>query len=241
MLEQKQTAKFITQKIYKFYVNDNIDEEKITWLSNRFYQSNYNIASLMKDIFTGDWFYNEKNIAVKIKSPVELLVGIRKLLPMEIENPEIQLLFERALGQVLFYPPNVAGWPGGTNWIDSSSLMLRLQIPRLFKEDDEFSLSAKTDDDVQMGMREMYKKQMQSAIGNRYKIKTKINWEVYLNQFEQIKRENLLVALKQNILQTPVDSIANATLETNIDSSNRAAFIKSATISLISTPEYQMC
>lgn len=101
---------------------------------------------------------------------------------MEIENPEIQLLFERALGQVLFYPPNVAGWPGGTNWVDSSSLMLRLQIPRLFKEDDEFSLSAKTDDDVQMGMREMYKKQMQSAIGNRYKIKTKINWEVYLNQ-----------------------------------------------------------
>ena len=241
LLEQKQTATFITKKIYKFYVNDNIDEEKITWLSNRFYQSNYNIASLMKDIFTSDWFYNEKNIAVKIKSPVELLVGIRKLLPMEIENPEIQLLFERALGQVLFYPPNVAGWPGGTNWIDSSSLMLRLQIPRLFKEDDEFSLSAKTDDDVQMGMREMYKKQMQSAIGNRYKIKTKINWEVYLNQFEQIKRENLLVALKQNILQTPVDSIANATLETNIDSSSRAAFIKSATISLISTPEYQMC
>jgi len=109
LLEQKRTAKFITQKIYRYFVNDTPDIEKIEWLSTRFYQSSYDIKKILTDIYASDWFYNDKNIGNHIKSPVELLVGIRRLIPMELDKPEVQLLFERALGQVLFYPPNVAG------------------------------------------------------------------------------------------------------------------------------------
>src|SRR4029078_145244 len=93
-------------------------------------------------------------IGNKIKSPVELLVGIRRILPMQLENAKIQLLLENALGQILFYPPNVAGWQGGKAWIDSSTLMLRLRIPQLIKDDDTVYIVPKTDDDVQMGMKE---------------------------------------------------------------------------------------
>ena len=89
-----------------------------------FTKDNYNITKLMKDIFTSDWFYDEKNIGTKIKSPVELIVGMQRMLPMKLENDEVAIIIQRLLGQILFYPPNVAGWPGGKNWIDSSSLML---------------------------------------------------------------------------------------------------------------------
>ena len=65
------------------------------WLSKRFYSNNYDIAKLLEDIFTSDWFYDEKNIGTKIKSPVELLAGIRRLLPMQLENDQSQLLFQR--------------------------------------------------------------------------------------------------------------------------------------------------
>ena len=241
LLEQKQTATFITQKIYKYFVNENIDEEIVKDLSKIFYQSNYNISDLLQNIFTSSWFYDEKNIGTKIKSPIELLVGIRKTIPMELENPEIQLLFQKALGQVLFYPPNVAGWPGGKNWIDSSSLMIRLQLPKLFKEDEEFAINTKTDDDQQMGMREMYKKQIQNSMGNKYKIKAKINWQEYVAKFNDVTRENLLAQLKQNILQTAPQLIKDSILENNIDQISREAFIKTTTIALMSTPEYQMC
>src|SRR5688572_25848036 len=54
LLEQKQTARFISKKIYQFFVNDQPDTEKINWLSERFYKSNYNISALMEDIFTSD-------------------------------------------------------------------------------------------------------------------------------------------------------------------------------------------
>jgi uncharacterized protein (DUF1800 family) len=151
LLDQKQTAKYITQKIYRFLVNDELDEDKINWLANRFFDSGYEIKKLLEDIFLSSWFYEEKNIGSKIKSPVELLVGMRRMLPMDFENAEVQLLYQRLLGQVLFYPPNVAGWPGGKNWIDSSSLMFRLRIPQLLSIGEVINARPKDDDDVMMG------------------------------------------------------------------------------------------
>src|SRR5215203_1220305 len=62
LLGQKQTSKYITQKIYRFFVNENADKEKENWLADGFYSSDYNISKLMEDIFTSDWFYDEKNI-----------------------------------------------------------------------------------------------------------------------------------------------------------------------------------
>src|SRR5450432_1595431 len=49
ILEQKQTARFITHKIYKYFVNNDIDPDRIEWLANRFYQHNYDIEKLMTD------------------------------------------------------------------------------------------------------------------------------------------------------------------------------------------------
>ncbi len=124
---------------------------KVDWLADRFYKSDYDIGKLMEDIFTSDWFYDEKNIGCKIKSPVELLVGIQRMLPMKLENEEALLLLQRLLGQILFYPPNVAGWPGGKTWIDSSTLMMRMRIPQLINDRDEFNIKPKADDDQMMG------------------------------------------------------------------------------------------
>src|SRR5688572_21326111 len=46
LLEQKETARYITQKVYRFFVNEQVDKDHVAWLSNRFYQSDYNIGKL---------------------------------------------------------------------------------------------------------------------------------------------------------------------------------------------------
>ena len=243
LLEQKQTAKYLTRKLYRFFVNENnIDAAKVDWLADRFYQSNYNIAALLKDIFTSDWFYDEKNIAANIKSPIDLLVGIRRLLPMEMETEQLQLLFQRALGQVLFYPPNVAGWPGGKSWIDSSSLMLRLRIPQLIKDDDTFELSTKADDDQQMGMKENYKKgNMNTVARNGFQVRANVDWEKFAKQFDGVSREHLYDVIEGVVLQTKPGSVSEEAVKKMVDSSTRENYIKSVTIALMSTPEYQLC
>jgi uncharacterized protein (DUF1800 family) len=248
LLENKQTAKYITRKLYRFFVNEQVaDESRINTLAERFYQSNYNILSLLQDIFTSDWFYSEKNIGSKIKSPVELIAGMRRILPMELENNQVQLLFQKVLGQILFYPPNVAGWPGGKSWIDSSSLMFRLRIPQLMKDNETVTISGKSDDDQQMGMMETMSKQDRRVMGgkqiqgNGQRIIANINWEEYMKVYKEIPRENLVDVMATILLQTPDGAIQKGTLDAAADASNKEAYIKSVTVALMATPEYQLC
>ena len=237
LLENKQTANYISKKIYRYFVSEKINEQNQQWLSNRFYSNNYNIAKLLEDIYTSDWFYDEKNIGTRIKSPVELLAGIRRLLPMQLENNQSQLLFQRALGQMLFYPPNVAGWPGGKNWIDSSSLMLRLRIPKILSANDALDIRPKADDDVQMGqMMEGIKKMKDAAKGGT----ATIDWAAVNTIFEKVQREKLLENIEATVLQTK-NKVRNGVMDKYVNAASRENFIKSAVVNLMATPEYQLC
>ncbi|CAN5853382.1 DUF1800 domain-containing protein [soil metagenome] len=241
LLQDQQTAIFITRKLYRYLVNDVPDEEKVQWLSKRFYKNNYNISKLLEDIFTSDWFYTQKNIGTKIKSPIELLAGIRRLLPLQLDNDNTQLLFQKVLGQILFYPPNVAGWPGGKNWIDSSTLMVRLQIPKVWSAKESISIRPKTDDDVNMG--QMMEEQVRI---NKNKVlvgkggSASIEWEPVLKVFEQTKREGLSKKIIETVLQTG-SRIDSSVFDKYISSGSREDFIKTSVLNLMSTPEYQLC
>jgi uncharacterized protein (DUF1800 family) len=248
LLEQKQTAKYISKKIYRFFVNEQPDEAKIDWMAERFYSSSYDIGKLMEDVFTSDWFYEEKNIGANIKSPVELLAGLQRMLPMTIENEESLIVLQRLLGQMLFYPPNVAGWPGGKTWIDSSTLMLRMRIPQLINDEDEMNVTPKDDDDQMMGREDM----MNGSIAtDKSKIKSKkskgarpinadVDWKHYTGYFEKTARDKLINNMAGLLLQTKT-TVGADLIKQYADESGREAFIKSATIQIMSTPEYQLC
>jgi uncharacterized protein (DUF1800 family) len=234
ILEQKVTAKFITSKIYKYFVNDTVDEQKVEHLAEKFYRNNYNLRKLMNEIFLSDWFYEEKNIGTRIKSPVELIVGIRRFIPMELQKPEAQLLFQRVLGQILFYPPNVAGWPGGKNWIDSSALMFRMRLSQILTNAEEFLITPKEDDDVMMGKEGVDK----NAKANQLQVN--VDWNSVVKVFEQTSRDNLSQKISDFVLQTK-DSVNPNVLKRYVDNTSREGFIKSSIIELMSTPEYQLC
>jgi uncharacterized protein (DUF1800 family) len=236
LLAEKQTALYIVQKMFAFFVNEKLDKGIVQELANAFYNANYDIMALLEAIFTSKWFYDEKNVGVKIKSPVELLAGIRRLLPMTLVNENTQLLFQRSLGQVLFYPPNVAGWPGGKNWIDSSTLMLRLRIPKVFAAQEVLAIKAKDDDDVQMGEMNIEKRTLKAAAGGA----GKIDWTLIIDAYKNTTRENLYSAISNNILQTK-QVPKQAVMDAYISKASRENFIKTTIISLMSTPEYQMC
>jgi uncharacterized protein (DUF1800 family) len=238
LLEQKQTAKFISQKIYRFFVNDNIDQQKAEWLADRFYKNDYDVSKLMEDIFTADWFFDEKNIGSKIKSPIELIVGIQRMLPMKLENEEALLLLQRVLGQMLFYPPNVAGWPGGKTWIDSSTLMMRMRIPQMINDKDEFNVRPKDDDDQMMGRKDDEMKNKMGRVSRP--INAEVDWNKYLSYYDKVPREELVNDISAVLLQTK-EAVSAGVISQYADAGSREGFIKTATIQIMSTPEYQLC
>lgn len=240
LLEQPQTAVYITQKVYKYFVNEKVNDKNLQWLSQRFFDNHYDIKKLLEDIYTSDWFYAEKNIGNKIKSPIELLVGIRRMLPLELDNDQSQLLFQKVLGQILFYPPNVAGWPGGRSWIDSSTLMVRLQIPQVLAAKESLTIRAKNDDDVNMG--QVMEQQMRINKNKMYTSKgasANIDWAPVLKIFEKTKREGLAQKISDTMLQSQ-SRINTTVLQKYLANDSRENFVKSAIIQLMTTPEYQL-
>ncbi len=234
ILEQKSTAYFITKKIYLFFVNDEPDETIIQSLATDFYANNYDLQKLLDSIFLSNWFYDEKNIGAKIKSPIELIAGIRRILPMDIHTPEYQLLFERSLGQVLFYPPNVAGWPGGKNWIDSSTLMLRLRLAQIMAESDTFSIQPKDDDDLMMGMEKIKNKK------DFNNFQATIQWDLLAKKMDKVGRENMYEQLQGFLFQT-TSTVNPLVVKRYTNDSSKENYIKTCMIQLMSMPEYQVC
>jgi uncharacterized protein (DUF1800 family) len=129
ILSNKQVSVFVCTKIYREFVNPNVNTDRVQALADGFFKSGYDISALMKQIFTSDWFYDDENIGAKVTSPVELIVRFKKLVSVDTKNKKTLIDVQKALGQVLFFPPNVAGWKGGNTWIDSTSLVLRLSMP----------------------------------------------------------------------------------------------------------------
>jgi uncharacterized protein (DUF1800 family) len=248
LLEQRSTARFITRKLYRYLVNEQVDDAHTEWLASRFFQSNYDIKGLLQDIFGSDWFYDAHNIGSRIKSPIDLLVGIRRLLPMKIENGDSQLLLQRLLGQVLFYPPNVAGWPGGPSWIDSSTLMFRLRIPQLLYGSGEFQQRPKDDDDQTMGMQDnpgagLVRFRKERAGGEDrpgQMIRAEIDWTTWINTMGRLPDDQLFAGISGIVLQTK-GGISEDLLKKYTATGNREDRIKTMTIQLMSTPEYQLC
>jgi uncharacterized protein (DUF1800 family) len=244
LLEQKQTALFITQKIYRFFVNEEPDDTIIRALAEKFYNSDYDITGLIKNIFTADWFYDQQNAGVKIKSPVELLVGIQRVLPMQIQNQNALIQLQRILGQVLLYPPNVAGWPGGKSWIDSSTLVMRMRIPRLVSDADMLNIKPKDDDDQMMGKKDdddatvaVMARQKMVAVKLLNAI---VDWKKYIAYFNNVPKDDLLATIG-TILFSSGGNMPAQLIKQYADISNRNDFIRTATIRLMSLPEYQLC
>ncbi len=235
LLEQKQTAVYITRKIYRFLVNDEkVPEDRIQGLAERFFQRSYSITGLLDDIVGSDWFYDAENIGTKIKSPVELWVGMRRALPFEPSDPQSQILVQMALGQTLFNPPNVAGWPGGRAWIDASSLMVRLRLPQLVAWQGDFVINTKDDDDQNAGEGD--------ALRTRQKrLAAEINWKPVLDQFAKTPADQIVGEAARYLWQLPEARPPLAVMEEHTDHSNREKQVKTTVIQLMSTPEYQLC
>ncbi len=222
ILEQKATAQFITTKIYKFFVKP--DQEIINKLSANFYHSGYDIKKLMAEIFSSTSFYDQKNIGNRIKSPVELMAGIMRILPMHIQNPENLIVYQKLLGQMLLYPPNVAGWPNGKSWIDSSTLMLRLQVPQIWSGLRPLKYSPRQDDDIDMGM-----KSRETALNKSFKNPNiTIDWDRIEKLFASKNCEDYLLQNTQSLDMNSVKNFSDKSIKMNV-------------INLMSTPEYQLC
>lgn len=137
LLKRPETAEFIVQKLWKEFISPQPEAAQVKHFATLFRDTNYEIAPLMRAMLTSDAFYAPDNRASLIKSPVELIVGTLRQFKFEVHDAAPFAVLSRQLGQDLFQPPNVKGWPGGTTWVNTNTLLARKSfLNRIFRENE---------------------------------------------------------------------------------------------------------
>jgi len=122
------TAERLSTRLFSFFAYPNPEPEIMHHLADTFQQSRYSVGAVVREIFSIDAFYSTKAYRALVKSPAELTAQTLRATGADAKGFLAAANAMAPMGQVLFYPPNVAGWPGGTSWINSSTLLNRINF-----------------------------------------------------------------------------------------------------------------
>ena len=128
------TARFICTRLFQFFAADEVDEEGeqvIKAMTKSYFDSNYEIRSVLRTLLTSEYFKSEKTRLARVKGPVELIIGAIRLAGSYREPTlAIEQVSQRStyMGQAMLNPPSVEGWHEGSEWIESGALMERINF-----------------------------------------------------------------------------------------------------------------
>lgn len=131
VLQQPAAPRFIVTKLVRYFVCDDAELSPglLEPLARQFRDDQLVVGPTLERILGSQLFFSSYAVGRKIRSPVELAVGL--LRAMDATTNTLMLAEELAqLGQGLYYPPNVKGWDGGRTWINSSTLLGRANLVR---------------------------------------------------------------------------------------------------------------
>jgi uncharacterized protein (DUF1800 family) len=137
---QPATARFVARHLYNYFVADEPqvpawqhtpprDPEAIKMLEDEYFRSGYSIGDMLRVLFNADFF--KKARFAKVKSPADTVVGTMRLVgDYTFPKPGLNAvaLTIRYMGQDLLNPPTVEGWHTGREWIDSGTLVERINF-----------------------------------------------------------------------------------------------------------------
>ena len=133
IFEQPQTAYFICEKLYKWFVYENPNEEIVQNLAQIMIDNNYEIKPVLYALFSSEHFFDDNFKGSKFKDPINHSLGVIRQSYIDINQTlyfqnnaytlhDILLYVQNLNGLLIFNPPDVSGWPGYRNWINTFTL-----------------------------------------------------------------------------------------------------------------------
>ena len=127
ILAHPATGPFMARKVAQHFVSSRVDDGFVKRVGERFRASKYDVKTLMRDVLTSPEFVADQSYRALVKSPVEYMIHTLKA----VDAPQLTKLVVGAsanMGQVLFDPPDVGGWPNNEAWISSNNMIARVNF-----------------------------------------------------------------------------------------------------------------
>ena len=131
VLGQPAAARFIARKLVHFFVCEepSLPDAVIEPLAKQLASEGFELRPVVSRILASNIMFSRHAVGRKVRSPVELAVGLLRCLEGTADMFKLAEALER-IGQGVFFPPSVKGWDGGRTWIDSASLLGRANLVR---------------------------------------------------------------------------------------------------------------
>jgi uncharacterized protein (DUF1800 family) len=123
--KQPGAPKFLARKLLAEFVHPDPPAEYVDHYAARLVANNWEIKSTLREMLGSRMFFSEWAYRSRIKSPAELCVGGALAVGGKIETRYVRDAMAR-MGQNLLFPPNVAGWKGGEQWVNANTLLVRM-------------------------------------------------------------------------------------------------------------------
>jgi uncharacterized protein (DUF1800 family) len=245
IFEQEAVARYVPRKLWEYFAAEDPPEEGVKALAKSFKEADFKVEPLLREIFRSQAFYSDKIVRNQIKSPIQFLVQMLK--ELELENPPqgYTVNAQQQLGQVLFMPPNVAGWDWGKAWINTNTLLTRYNVAGFITKGAQESSKMAANDDSMMDT-EMDRKQMRVA---NVLDRAQQNWagpdyEKIAPRALRDDPEKLVNSLVQRFFQTPLGGKERGAFVEYATSKKGAIFTNKEVGELchlmMSTPHYQL-
>jgi uncharacterized protein (DUF1800 family) len=128
LLAHPRTALYVAEKLWREFVSPQPDPAEVARIAGVLRGAGYDLKPALRALFLSDAFWDWRNRGSLIKAPVVLIAGLHRELGLPLVDPGALAVHARRLGQDLFEPPNVKGWPGGETWITPASLVARNDV-----------------------------------------------------------------------------------------------------------------
>ncbi len=122
------TPAFLCRKLFTFFVYENPTDADLKPLIDTYVKSGHNVGEVMRTLLLSPQFASPQAYRARVKSPTEFVVGVYRALNVQGNGKGLEYM-TATMGQTLFNPPNVAGWPGNKTsalWLNSGTWMARL-------------------------------------------------------------------------------------------------------------------
>jgi hypothetical protein len=192
------------------------------------------LRALQRAFFGSRLFHAPEFRGGMIKSPVQLYLGLVQDLQLDVAPLQrLNITPLRQMGQPLFAPPNVRGWVGGRNWINSGTLNARRQfVEAMFAPLNEAALNA---DDLF---------EITAARSNgltRFTVPDDVLAPLAAMPFEQAASEIVRSFLPAPPSNQAFDSLARFIAAAPKDPKQRLQRLRRAVVTVMQSPEYQLC
>ena len=150
------TARYLAKKLYRFFVSEfgDVKESFVNRIANVYLQSRYDMKSVMREVLLSPEFWDSSSQFARYSWPVEFVVRAMKDVGWKGFSVNDALTPLSNMGQILYDPPDVAGWDYGQSWFSTGSMLSRMNFASALAANQKFNLAtaaapyAKTPDAV---------------------------------------------------------------------------------------------